>query len=234
MEYNSTREQMIIPEYGRNIQKMIEYTIAIEDRDKRNKAARFIVNVMAQMNSLNQRDNNDFRHKLWDHLFIISNYTLDVDAPFTKPAPDEKVLKPKKCSYPNKAMTFKQYGINIERMIKKAVEIEDGDEKDTLIRIVANHLKKLYLNWNRESVNDEVIIKHLSDLSNGKLALSDDYRLNRTADILARNKKPQNSNSTNLNINGNSTGRKPVNTFRDKNKKIFRSNSGGNNQQQSS
>ena len=124
MEYNSTREQMIIPEYGRNIQKMTDYTIAIEDRDKRNKAARFIVNVMAQMNSLNQRDNNDFRHKLWDHLFIISNYQLDVDAPFPKPEPEEKALKPKKCSYPNKLITFKQYGVNIERMIKKAVEIE--------------------------------------------------------------------------------------------------------------
>lgn len=231
MEYNSTREQMIIPEYGRNIQKMTDYTVAIEDRDKRNKAARFIVNVMAQMNSLNQRDNNDFRHKLWDHLFIISNYQLDVDAPFPKPEPEEKVLKPKKCSYPNKLITFKQYGVNIERMIKKAVEIEDGDEKDALIRIVANHLKKLYLNWNRESVNDEVIIKHLSQLSNGELALSDDYRLNRTADILARNKKPQNNNAANLNINGNSTTRKPVNTFRDKNKKIFRSNSTGNQQQ---
>jgi hypothetical protein len=230
MEYNSTREQMIIPEYGRNIQKMIEYTITIEDRDRRNKAARFIVNVMAQMNALNQRDNSDFRHKLWDHIFIISDYRLDVDSPFPKPVPDEKFAKPQKCSYPHKAISFKQYGINIERMIKKAVELEDGDEKDALIKIVANHLKKLYLNWNRESVNDEVIIKHLSELSNGELSLSYDYRLNKTADILARNKKMQNNNNSNQNINGNSTGRKPVNTFRDKNKKIYKSSNSGNQQ----
>ena len=94
MEYNSTREQMIIPEYGRNIQKMIEYTITIEDRERRNRAARFIVNVMAQMNGANQRDNSDFRHKLWDHIFIISNYRLDVDSPFPKPVAEEKFSKP--------------------------------------------------------------------------------------------------------------------------------------------
>lgn len=230
MEYNSTREQMIIPEYGRNIQKMIEYTVTLEDKEKRNKAARFIINVMAQMNSLNQRDNSDFRHKLWDHLFIISDYKLDVDSPFPKPEPEEKIMKPLKCSYPHKSISFKQYGINIERMIKKAVELEDGDEKDALIRIVANHLKKLYLNWNRESVNDEVIIKHLTELSNGELALSYDFRFNKTADILARNKKMQNNSNANSNINGNSTARKPVNTFRDKNKKIFKSNNSGNQQ----
>lgn len=230
MEYNSTREQMIIPEYGRNIQKMIEYTITIEDRERRNRAARFIVNVMAQMNGANQRDNSDFRHKLWDHIFIISNYRLDVDSPFPKPVAEEKFSKPQKCSYPHKSISFRQYGINIERMIKKAVELEDGDEKDALIKIVANHLKKLYLNWNRESVNDEVIIRHLSELSNGELSLSYDYRLNKTADILARNKKNQNNNNSNQNINGNVTGRKQSNNFRDKNKKIYKSGNSGNQQ----
>lgn len=187
MEYNSQREPLIIPEYGRNIQKMVNYAKTIEDREKRTEAAKFIVSVMASMNQQN-KDTGDYRQTLWDHLFIISKFELDVDSPYPMPAKETLTRKPDKVKYSDNRIRFRHYGKNIEAIIKKAIEYEDGPEKDALIHAIANHLKKSYLNWNRESVDDVAIEKHLEILSDGKLSLSEDQTLTSTSDILARNK----------------------------------------------
>ncbi|MEI6173204.1 MAG: DUF4290 domain-containing protein [Bacteroidota bacterium] len=188
MEYNTTREMMLIPEYGRNVQHMIQYTCTIEDRDKRTKAAKFIVNVMGQLNP-SVKESGDFKHKLWDHLFIISDFKLDVDAPYPPPPPLSLSTKPEHLSYHDKEIEFKHYGKNIALMIEKATEYEEGAEKDALVHAIANHMKKSYLNWNRESVNDELIEKHLDVLSKDQLKLNQDFRFAHTNDILAQNQK---------------------------------------------
>lgn len=187
MEYNSQREHLVIPEYGRNVQRMVKYALTIEDRQKRTETAKYIINVMASMNQQN-RDTHDFWRTLWDHLYIISGFQLDIDSPFPKPEKEKLERKPDKINYGNKDFKFRHYGKNIEAIIKKASEFEDGPEKEALIHTIANHLKKSYLNWNRESVDDEVIAKHLEILSDGKLTLSTEHRLTATSDILARNK----------------------------------------------
>lgn len=187
MEYNTTRPTMIIPEYGRNIQDMIRYTCTIEDREKRNKAARFIVNVMGQMHP-QAKDSADYKRKLWDHLHIIADFKLDVDAPFPPPPPLTLSTKPEKISYHDKEIAFRHYGKNIAIIIEKAADYPEGDEKDALVKTIAIHLKKSYLNWNRESVTDDLIEEHLKVLSRGRLKLKDDVKLTTTNDLLARNK----------------------------------------------
>ena len=189
MEYNSTRPKLVIREYGRNIQKMVEYTTTIEDRDKRNKAARAIIHIMGQLNP-HLRDVADFKHKLWDHILIMSDFKLDVDSPYPIPERESFNVKPARLSYSNsREIKFRHYGKNINKMIDKICEYEDGPDKDVLVNMIANHLKKSYLTWNRDTVSDEVIAEHLSILSNGKLKLSENMKLNNTSDILARNKK---------------------------------------------
>jgi hypothetical protein len=188
LEYNTTREMMIIPEYGRNVQRMIQYCCTVEDREKRTKTAKFIVNVMAQLNPA-VKESGDFKQKLWDHMYIISDFKLDVDAPYPPPSPLSLSTKPEQLTYHNKEIDFRHYGKNIVLMIEKATEYEDGPEKDALVQAIANHMKKSYLNWNRESVNDELIEKHLQTLSNDKLKLNQDFRFTHTNEILAQNQK---------------------------------------------
>ncbi|MBE9480344.1 MAG: DUF4290 domain-containing protein [Bacteroidetes bacterium] len=188
MEYNTARNKLVISEYGRNIQKMIEYTTTIEDSEKRNKSANFIINIMAQMNP-RIRESGDYKHKLWDHMFMISDFKLDVDSPYPKPSKNILYSKPEKIPYQDNHIKFRHYGKNIEKIINKAIEYEDGPEKDALIKTIANHLKKSYLNWNRDSVNDELILDHLASLSKDNLKLNKEVRLNNTSEILERNRR---------------------------------------------
>ncbi|MDT8394615.1 MAG: DUF4290 domain-containing protein [Bacteroidales bacterium] len=188
MEYNTTRNFLQMPEYGRNIQKMINYAISIEDRERRLKVANVIVNIMAQMHP-KVKETGDFRHKLWDHLYIISDWKLDVDGPYEPPSKEVLSARPEQVPYSEDKIKFKPYGKNIEAVIEKAIDYEEGPEKVAFIRAIANHLKKSYLNWNRDSVNDDLIFEHFKELSDGKLVLDNDFRLNETNDILARAKK---------------------------------------------
>jgi len=189
MEYNTERSKLIIAEYGRNIQKMIEYTVTIEDREKRNKSAKAIVNIMAQMNP-QVRENEDYLHKLWDHLYYISDFKLDVDSPYPPPSKDTFQRKPDKIPYSDNKITFRHYGKYVEKIIDKVSEMEDGEKKNSLIHIIANHLKKSYLNWNPDSVNDETIFKHLEELSGGRLKITDEHQLLSTNEILSH-KRPK-------------------------------------------
>jgi hypothetical protein len=187
-DYNTQRAKLIIPEYGRNIQKMIEYTIKIEDREERNRAALAIISIMGNLNP-HLRDVADFKHKLWDHLFIISDFKLDIDSPYEKPTLETLYEKPKQVPYSEYAIKYKHYGKIIELLIKEAVAFEEGPEKEVLIKLIANHMKKCYLTWNREVVNDELIFEDLKKLSGGALVVSEDLKLSESRDILSKNKK---------------------------------------------
>jgi len=188
MEYNSQRSRMNISEYGRNIQKMIEHIMTIEDREKRNKLTRATIQVMGQLNP-HLRDVNDFKHKLWDHLFIMSNFNLDVDSPFPIPSAETLTRKPQRLGYATNHIAFRHYGRHIEQIIEKAKEFPEGEEKDALVKMIANHLKKSYLTWNRDAVTDEEIASHLEMLSRGKLTLTEKMKLSNTQDILQNGKK---------------------------------------------
>ncbi len=185
MEYNTTRTMMLIPEYGRNIQNMISLLPSIEDRQKRTKAAYFIINVMAQLSQ--QKDSADFKQKLWDHLHIISEFKLDVDSPFPPPSIEKLKRKPTMISYSTNRIKYGHYGQHVLNMIKKAVEFEEGEEKDALVNALANYMKKSFLTWNRDSVNDGTIAANLNELSKGQITISDESKLTPTNEILARN-----------------------------------------------
>lgn len=179
---------MNISEYGRNIQKMIEHIMTVEDREKRNQLTRATINVMGQLNP-HLRDVNDFKHKLWDHLFIMSDFKLDVDSPYPRPSAQMLARKPERLDYSSNNITFKHYGRHIERIIDKACELEEGEEKTALIRLIANHLKKSYITWNRDAVTDEEIAAHLAELSEGKLELHESIKLIQAPEPTQKTKK---------------------------------------------
>lgn len=188
MEYNTQRERLIVPEYGRNVQKMAEHLLAVEDRDKRSRMAKALVQIMGILHP-EMKDTQDARQKLWDHLHIITDFQLDVDSPFPKPSRELLEKKPNLMPYAQENIPLRHYGKNIIRIIEKVVIMDEGQEKENLTKAIANHLKKSYLSWNRDSVTDDIIADHLSRLSKEKLKLSDTARLTDTQDILARQRK---------------------------------------------
>lgn len=187
-DYNSNRKKLVLPEYGRNIQIMVDHILTIEDREERNKAARTVIAVMGNLNP-HLRDINDFKHKLWDHLALISDFKLDIDSPYELPAKEVLNEKPRSVPYNQHGITYKHYGHAIQVMIKKAIEMEDEEEKADLTKMIANHMKKSYLTWNREAVSDDEIFHDLRVLSGGKLNVDEDMQLSETRDILAKNRR---------------------------------------------
>ncbi len=183
LEYNSEREKLIIPEYGRHIQKLVNHCVALEDREMRNTMAEAIVQVMGNMQP-HLRDVPDFQHKLWDQLFIMSDYRLDVDTPYPKPEREVLQAKPEPLAYPRSASKYRFYGNNIQIMIDTALTWEDGEMKDALVYAIANHMKKCYLNWNKDTVEDDVIVSHLEELSGGKLTLKEKDVLSDSKNLL--------------------------------------------------
>lgn len=171
LEYNTERVHLIIPEYGRHIQKMVKQATKIEDREERNKVANAIIAVMGNIQP-HLRDVSDFQHMLWDQLFIMSNFELDVDSPFEKPSLEKLQERPEKLEYPQNFPRYRFYGNNIKRMIDVAVKWDIGEKREALEFTIANHMKKSYLNWNRDTVDDEVIFKHLYELSGGEINLA--------------------------------------------------------------
>ena len=170
LEYNSDREDLIIPEYGRHIHKMVNQAIECNNKDERNNMAKAIIGVMGNLNP-HLRDVPDFQHKLWDQLFIMSQFQLDVDSPYPKPSKEIFEQKPEKLNYPQNHQKYRFYGNNIKKMIDVAVSWEDGEMKSQLVYVIANHMKKCFLNWNKDTVEDSVIYEHLFELSNGKISL---------------------------------------------------------------
>lgn len=174
LQYNTKRKPLIIPEYGRHIHIMIEQMLSIDDREERNKMSKAIIGVMGNLNP-HLRDVPDFQHKLWDQLFIMSNFQLDVDSPFEKPQEEVLAMKPQKLPYPQNHPKYRFYGNNIKRMIDVAIKWEESDIKNALLFNIANHMKKSFLSWNKDTVDDNVIIQHLDELSGGKLKVPADH-----------------------------------------------------------
>jgi len=214
LEYNAERSHLIIPEYGRHLQKLIDQATLLESKEERNKAAKYIIQVMGSLNP-HLRDVPDFQHKLWDQIFIMSDFKLDVDSPFPIPTKEMIHLKPERLEYPQRNPKYRFYGNNIKYMIDIANSWEDGDMKNALVKVIANHMKKSYLSWNKDTVTDTVIFEHLFELSNGKLNLlqSKEELLNST-ELMRINKKssnkmqPQNNKISNTNNNNNKNGKK--------------------------
>ncbi|RZL34433.1 MAG: DUF4290 domain-containing protein [Pedobacter sp.] len=196
LEYNSERPHLIIPEYGRHLQKLINQAVLIEDAEARNKMARYIIHVMGNLNP-HLRDVPDFQHKLWDQLFIMSDFKLDVDSPYPKLSREVLQLKPDRLDYPQNFPKYRFYGNNIKYMIDVANKWESGELKDALVKVIANHMKKSYLSWNKDTVKDEVIFEHLLELSNGKInLLNSAEELINTSDLLRTNQRNSNKTST--------------------------------------
>ena len=190
MEYNTARKNLILPEYGRNIQKMVIEVKSIEDRDERNKLARAVIEVMGNMNP-HLRDVSDFTHKLWDHLAIISDFELDIDSPYPTPTKEELTQKPEHLGYTSRdKIRFKHYGKVLEAMIKRAVTYEDGEEKDYLIEVICTQMKKSFVTWNRENVNDDQVFNDLISLSRNQLKIPEGLVLKEAREFVT--KKPIN------------------------------------------
>ena len=171
MEYNTNRTKLLMPEYGRNIQLMVEYCKSLPSKEERNEVAKTIVEFMGQRNP-HLRDEENYKHKLWDHLYILADYDLDVDAPYPFPTKEELAQKPNRMDYPSFENEYKFYGKSILQLIDRAIELEEGEEKEALIQVIANNMKKSYNVYNKEHVQDEVIFRHLKELSQDKLDLT--------------------------------------------------------------
>jgi len=204
MEYNTTRNKLVIPEYGRNVQKLVEFALTLEDKEERSKLAHYIVRIMMNYNA--GSGYGDTELKVWDHLYIISDFKLDVDSPF--PIPDEEKIAspPKPMAYSDSSIRFRTYGKNLEKIIKIAIDFEDGEEKDALVRLIAHNLKRAYLTWNRTSVDDDQIKDDLYRMSNGKLSVPEDFVFQSTHEIIGK-KKNQKDQKTNNYRNNNMKNR---------------------------
>ena len=199
MEYNTTREKLILPEYGRNVQNMISHAMDIKDREERNRATQAIIEVMGQLNP-HLRDVDDYRHKLWTHLFLMSDFKLDVDSPYETPKPEILNEKPEQMNYPSGKIKFGHYGKYTEQLLKKATEINEPDAKDSFKMAMANFMKKQYLVHNNGAVENHVIAENLNELSNGDLSIDNPDELVSTNILLKTmglNKKFTKSNKSN-------------------------------------
>ncbi len=196
MEYNTQREKMIIPEYGRHIQKMVEYCLTIKDREKRNEYAKTIIVAMGQVNPSNNQTAN-YQQKLWDHLFIISDYKLDVDSPYEKPTREQKDEKPSTLRYKNSKITYKTYGALLESLVKNVAQMPEGKEKKSLVNDLAQQMKKLYLQYNINTCDEQVLRNNLERLSNGRIILPADFQFKSNKELLGLNKKTNNNNNNN-------------------------------------
>lgn len=225
-DYNTSRPRLIIPEYGRHVQRMVEHVMEIEDRDQRTRTAKAIIQVIGRLNP-QLRNSDNFERTLWDHLYIMSEFKLDVDGPFPKPTPEELESKPERVPYPQTTIKYGHYGKMVQRMITQCAEMEPGETRDAYTTVIANHMKKQFLAWNRDTVPDPVILKDLGELSKGKLKVKEDVQLAHTADLLRTQQAgPRNevdtrkryNNNNSSNNNGGSGGGKKRNRNRKKNR----------------
>lgn len=187
LNYNTQLKKLVLPEYGRNIQQMVDHCLTIEDRDERTRCAHSIINTMGNLFPM-LRDVEDFKHKLWDHLAIMADFKLDIDYPYEVIRPENLNTLPEKVDYRNTPIRYRHYGKNIELMIAKASVMEEGEERDALISLVAHHMKKLMLAVNKDGVDDAKILKDLCEYSHGAIRLDPEtYHLHEFKEAPAAN-----------------------------------------------
>ena len=200
MKYNTQEKTLPMPEYGRAVQKMVDHAITIEDRAERQRCANTIIAVMGNMFP-QLRDVADFNHKLWDHLAVMADFKLDIDYPYELVAPETLHPTPQRLSYPKGGIRYRHYGRCIQEMIQKACGMPEGEERNELLRLIAAQMKKEYVLWNKESVEDSKIIEDIREYSNGQIVL-DENNLK-----LGTYRAPSNYNN-NKNQNGKNQRRK--------------------------
>lgn len=211
-----------MPEYGRIIQQLVERCKEVSDKEERNEMAAAIIDFMGQRNP-QLRDEENYNHKLWDHLFILSDYDLDVDSPYPFPTREQLAEKPKRMEYPKLQGEFKFYGKSILQLIDKAIELEPGEEKEALIEVIANNMKKSYNVYNKEHVTDDVIFRHLKELSENRLDLTgidtlEKSKIYYTSNNNNRNNQNNNRNNNNRNQNNQNNKRRHNNNNNNHNK----------------
>ena len=202
MEYNTQLKKLLLPEYGRNIQKMVDYLLTIEDREERTRAAKTVIDVMGNLYP-HLRDVPDFRHKLWDHLAIMSEFKLDIDTPYPLPSLSKLQEKPERLPYSSNHIKYKHYGKLVEKLIDKIKELEDPEQKRALIVLTANHMKKSFLTWNKDSVEDEQIYNDINTLCGCTVILPEGMTLSNPKDLLQKKSKPSSNKPMNKNYQKN-------------------------------
>lgn len=215
-DYNTTRSELILAEYGRNVQNMVKYIITLPTKEERNKYAQAVIDLMGFLNP-HLRDVADFKHKLWDHLYIISNYQIDVDSPYPKPTPESKEFRPEHIGYPHQRIKYKHYGKTVEKLIETAIQEENPERKAAMVQNIANFMKMAYVQWNKDNVADEVILKNLAELSNGQLTLEENVNLNKVEFRPQNNRNNNNNNNRNRNKGRNNNNNNNNNNGRQRN-----------------
>ena len=195
MKYNTQQRRLPLPEYGRSVQNMVDHALTIEDRAERQRCANTIVNIMGGMFP-HLRDVADFKQKLWDHLAIMADFKLDIDYPVEIVKKESLEIKPQRIPYSQHDIRFRHYGRFVQDMIKLAVDYQEGEVRNQLIRMIANHMKRDYLNWNKDGVDDQKILDDLCELSGGKIKLSaEDLRLTEQRTFIPRRRQMNNNNN---------------------------------------
>ncbi len=205
-DYNTTRSELILAEYGRNVQNMVKYICELPDAKERDRYAQAVIELMGFLNP-HLRDVADFKHKLWDHLHIISGYKIDVESPYPKPTPEQAAIKPKHIGYPQQRIRFKHYGKTVETLIDRAKNTEEPQRKAAMVQGIANFMKMAYVTWNKDNVADETILKNLYELSGGELQLEENINLNKV-EFKAVVNRPSNNNNNNRGRNNNNNSGK--------------------------
>ena len=183
MEYNTQRTQLKITDYGRNVAKLIEYCKSLDDRDERNKMAATIIDVMAHVNP-KVKERAEYRHILWDHLMLLADYELDVDCPYPVDREENVHFKPHTLQRREGGIRYRHYGRALEDMVKAVAEMEDSKERQQIVGQIAHTMKRQYLQWNRDTVDDQLIAEQLSELSDGRLTLPADFQFRDTKEYL--------------------------------------------------
>ncbi|WP_293306960.1 DUF4290 domain-containing protein [Pedobacter sp. UBA5917] len=217
-DYNTTRSHLILSEYGRNVQNMVKYICELPTIEERNKYAQAVIDLMGFLQP-HLRDVADFKHKLWDHLHIISGYQIDVDSPYPKPLIENAYIKPEPLAYPQQRITYKHYGKTVENLIEKAMREEDAEIKKAMVQSIANFMKMAYVTWNKDNVSDDTIIKDLKYLSGGLLSLDEGVNLAKV-EFRAQNPRQNNNNNNNRgrNNNNNNNGKNRQNNNNNNNR----------------
>ena len=214
LEYNSQRALIILKEYGRNVQNLVDYIRNIPDKDKRTELAYTLIELIKQLNPT-VRESVENPQRLWDDLFIIADFNLDVNNPFNPPEKDILSKKPMQVPYPQSEVRFKHYGKNIERLVKEALKKEDPQEREDAVIYLGKLMKTFYGNWNKEILDDSVILKDIQLMSGGKLSMNlDKVREDNLFEKLYRERKkprPQGGGHSNQRQGGGSGGGRPFN-----------------------
>lgn len=207
LEYNTHREKVTLPEYGRGVQKMVEHIKTIEDKAKRSEQAKAVVRVMEILNpSIHGQEN--WEHTLWDHLYIISGYDLDIDAPYPMPQRKDIEAVPHVVPVQKKPIKATHYGRNIESIIEIIVEKEDGEQKTAMIRDLGIYMRTQYLIWNKDSVNEETILNDIVKLSDGRITIPEGLQLGEVSRQTSYNRPGMNVQGNNNSNNGRNRNQK--------------------------